>query len=150
MKYMNSNTFCPVSDKRINEQVARLNAGFTLGLILLFLVTQNILPLLFLALDFLLRTSGQERFSVVAKASTGIARYFALQKIIINAGPKIFAARIGFIFSGLAIIGWLLEWKIASLVIVSLLGVFSFLEAASGICVACAIYPFVYRIFYRN
>lgn len=150
MKFMNSNTFCPVSDKQINEQVARLNAGFTFGLILIFLFTQNILPLFFLAVDFLLRTSGQERFSVVAIASTGIVRYFALQKIIINAGPKIFAARIGFIFSFLAVILWLLEWKIASLVFIALLGIFSFLEATTGICVACVIYPIVYKILYKR
>lgn len=150
MGFISSNTLCPISDKRINEQVARLNAGFTVLLLIIFLIAQNILPLIFLAIDFLLRTSGQEKYSAVAITSLGIARYLELKKKVINAGPKLFAARIGFIFSVLSIVLWLFNLKIASLALASLLGIFSFLEAAAGICVACAIYPYVYRWMYKG
>ena len=70
--------------------------------------------------------------------------------LLINAGPKIFAARIGLVLSSLIIlanltgIGWL------AFGIASILGLFSFLEAVFGICVACEIYPFVYKLFYER
>jgi hypothetical protein len=36
-----------------------------------------------------------------------------------------------------------------ALTLAGLLGLFSFLEAAFGFCVACEIYPFVYRLLYK-
>ena len=40
--------------------------------------------------------------------------------------------------------------KILALVIAGTLGLFSFLEAAFGLCVACEIYPLVYRLVYSR
>jgi hypothetical protein len=37
-----------------------------------------------------------------------------------------------------------------ALVFATVLGIFSLLEAAFGICVACKIYPFVYRFLYPS
>jgi hypothetical protein len=149
MTFFSSNTFCPVSYKKVDEHVARFNAAISVLLIITFLITQNVLPLILLAIDFLLRASGQEKMSVVAFTSSNIVRYFKVNGNSINAGPKLFAARIGFTLSLVAAVLWLFEWKAASLLLVSLLGLFSFLEAAAGICVACIIYPYVYRLMYR-
>jgi len=86
---------CPVSDKRINERVARINGAFTVLLLLLSALTQSIIPVIFLAIDFLLRASDYSRYSLLGISSKGIVRYFGLNENIINAGPKIFAARLG-------------------------------------------------------
>ncbi len=48
---------CPISQKKVNESVARLNAVFTVLLISGFFFTQNIFFVAFLGIDFFLRTS---------------------------------------------------------------------------------------------
>lgn len=149
MAFNPSNAFCPVSPKSIDERIARINAGITAGLVGVFITGNFAYTLIFLAIDFLLRTSGKEKLSLVAIASSNIARYLKVRKNIINAGPKLFAARIGFFLSVLAFVAWQFEWKTFSIVVAAILGLFSFLEAVAGICVACMIYPFVFRVMYR-
>jgi hypothetical protein len=62
---------------------------------------------------------------------------------MINAGPKIFAARVGLILS---LLGSILLFSVsfeAALVVFSILGFFSFMEFALNYCVACKLYPYV-------
>jgi len=69
---MKSYALCPVSDKMINERVARINGVFTLALLIVYGVTQNIIPVLFLAFDFLLRSSEYSKYSLVAISETNL------------------------------------------------------------------------------
>jgi hypothetical protein len=147
---MKSYTLCPVSDQKINERVARLNGFFTVMLITVFVFTRNILPVIFLAADFYLRSFDYSRYSLIGISSKGIVRYFKLSEYIINAGPKIFAARIGLLLSSLIVISFLFNAYLPAFVLAGVLGLFSFLEAAFGLCVACEIYPFVYRFLFRE
>ncbi|HJZ39911.1 MAG TPA: DUF4395 domain-containing protein [Bacteroidales bacterium] len=144
-----SSAFCPVSDKRVNERVARINGAFTVLLLIVFGFTQSIFPVIFLAIDFLLRASDYSKYSLIGISSNGIVRYLALNHNLINAGPKIFATRIGLVFSSLIIIAFALHAYLTAFALAGILGLFSFLEAAFGFCVACEIYPLLYRLLYR-
>jgi hypothetical protein len=141
---------CPVSDKKINESVARLNGGFTILLLLASVLTSSVIPVAFLAIDFLLRSSQFSTYSPIAFTSKTIVRYFGLPVNIINAGPKIFAASIGFVFSALIIISYILNIGLAVAALSSILILFSGLESIFGFCVACEIYPFVYQLLYKE
>ena len=147
---MKTYALCPVSEKKVNERVARVNATFTVLLIAGFLYTQNILFVAFLAIDFFLRTTDRAKYSLVAISSKNIIKYLQVKDLMINAGPKIFAARIGLVLSSLIILSYILNAKILAVVIASILGLFSFLEASLGLCVACEIYPYVYRLLYSR
>ncbi len=147
---MKTYALCPISEKKVNERVARVNATFTVLLITGFLITQNIIFIAFLAIDFFIRTADLAKYSLVALSSKNIVKYLQVKELMINAGPKIFAARIGLILCSLIIISYMLNIKIPALVIAGILGLFSFLEAAFGLCVACEIYPFVYRLLYSR
>jgi hypothetical protein len=140
---------CPVSDKKVDEHVARVNGIFAVLLLIIFVLTQSIIPVIFLAADFFIRSSDFSKYSLIANSSKEIVRYFGLQQNLINAGPKIFAARIGLIFSCLIIISFVLSSFLPAYSLAGVLLLFSFLEAAYGICVACEIYPFVYRVLYK-
>jgi hypothetical protein len=146
---MKSYSLCPVSDKTINERVARVNGVFTLVLLVVYALTQNIIPVVFLTIDFLLRSSDYSKYSLIGISSKGIVRYFGLRENIINAGPKIFAARLGFLFSTLIVSASLFGAWVPALSLAAVLGLFSFLEAAFGLCVACEIYPLAYRFLYK-
>lgn len=146
---MKSYALCPVSDKKINERVARINGIFTVLLLIVSGLTLSILPVVFLAIDFFLRASEYSKYSLIGISSKGIARYFGLNENIINAGPKIFAARLGFILSSCIIIFFVFNAYLPAISLAGVLGLFSFLEAVFGLCVACEIYPFVYKMLYK-
>ena len=147
---MKSYALCPVSDKKVNERVARINGAFTVMLVIVFGFIYSIYPVIFLVIDFLLRATNYSKYSIIGISSKGIVRYLALQDNFINAGPKIFAARIGLVFSVLISIAVAFDAYLPALALAGILGLFSFLEAAFGICVACQIYPFVYRLLYKS
>lgn len=145
-----SYAICPVSDKKINESVARINGGFTIFLLLVSVLLHSVVPIVFLAIDFFLRSSQLSNYSPIAITSKKIVRYFGLTVNIINAGPKIFAARIGFFFSVLIIISFIFNIGLAVAGLTSILILFSGLESIFGYCVACEIYPFVYQWLYKK
>lgn len=136
---------CPITDKRINEQVARLNAFFTVFLVLLFISFRFWPGVAFLFIDFLLRGFVDSKYSLMAVASKWISKQMNLSPKMINAGPKIFAAQVGAFLSIFILTAFAMGCHNICLVIAGVLGVFSFLESAFGICVACKLYPLIRR-----
>lgn len=147
---MKTYVICPISDKLINERVARFNAAFSVVLIVLFGLTQSIIPIAFLLIDFMMRSTGLANYSLIGLSSKGIVKYFSINESFTNAGPKIFAARLGLVMSSIIIIAVFLDVTLLAYVLAGILGLFSFMEAAFGICVACRIYPVLYSWLYRQ
>lgn len=143
---MKSTAFCPISDRRIDEHVARLNGAFTVVLLSVFLASGSIIPIVFLLIDFGLRSGRWYRYSVLSSVSKIIAQTVGLKPALINAGPKIFAARIGLVFNIAIIFSFLAGWNTPAIILAGIFTTFAFLESAFGICVACLIYPVVYKI----
>ena len=146
---MRAYTFCPITENKINERIARSNAVLSLMLITAFAFTQNILLIVFLAVDFLLRAIPYTRYSLVAITSRSVVKCIPIDDHMINAGPKIFAARVGTLITGLIAIFMAFSLNYLSMALTGLLGIFSFLEGAFGICVACKIYPYLYYTLYK-
>lgn len=147
---MKTYTICPISDKRVNERAARLNGFFTVSLAILYIYTnQWFIPAL-LSIDFLMRSSALSKLSPIGFLSRNILKLLSVKKLLINAGPKIFAARIGFVINSAVLIASISGFNILALFLAGVLGLFSFLEAAFGFCVACEIYPYVYQLFYKE
>jgi len=147
---MNNNAFCPISFKKIDEHVARLNGFFTVGLLVVFLITGSVLPVVFLVVDFLARGLEYPKWSLLAQLSKRILSVLQVKPKLVNAGPKLFAARVGLLFSVLVAISSIAGWDVATYVIVLIFGICAFLEAAVGFCVACKIYPFLYKFIYQR
>lgn len=146
---MNSNAICPISTNKIDEHIARLNATFTVLLITALILTNNILIATFLLVDFTLRGTENSKYSILSIVSKLIVNSLGLKKKPVNSGPKVFAARIGIVFSFLVVLFSILNLQTAALAFASIFGVCAFLESALGFCVACRIYPFVYKFTYR-
>ena len=146
---MNSNAICPISTNKIDEHIARLNATFTVLLITALILTNNILIATFLLIDFTLRGTENSKYSILSIVSKLIVNSLGLKKKPVNSGPKVFAARIGIVFSFLVVLFSILNLQTAALAFASIFGVCAFLESALGFCVACRIYPFVYKFTYR-
>mgnify|MGYP006304087853 CR=1 FL=1 len=134
---------CPISDKRMNENTSRLNAVFTFLLSVGFLLTAHPVFVLLLVIDFSLRNIYEGRFNPIVRFNRYLTVSLHLPAHMINAGPKIFAARIGLGLAVLSGLFLLVGGMMAATVFISVLAFFSFLEASFNFCVACKLYPFV-------
>ena len=140
---------CPVNYDIVNERVTRFNALYTLLALMLFLAFPNQWLLVGLAADFLLRTYKKGKYSLIAFLSRNTVTGLKLRSSTINAGPKIFAAKIGLCMITGAWFAWFMNYHITAMIISVIVVLFAFLEFAFGICVACKIYPFYRRLFYK-
>lgn len=136
---------CPIIDKQVDEKVTRLNALLTFLIALLYIFTPFKEIIFFLAFDFLLRSFNDGKYSPFKAWNRYFARIIGLQPLLINAGPKIFAARIGLTISLIISLTYIFGFNSISILFAGIIGFFAFLESAFGFCVACKIYPFFYR-----
>ncbi len=139
-------TVCPITDKRINENVARLNALFVVILVLSFILTKSWIFLVILIADFFIRGFIDSKYSLICIISKWIALTLKAKVKIINAGPKIFAAQVGLVLSILSLLFFQFQCNVFCYIIAGVLGLFSFLESAFSFCVACKLYPFFRKI----
>lgn len=137
------NAMCPVSFKKIDENVVRANATQAVILLLLFLFSPWKWLILIVAADFCVRGFWQAKYSLFAAISRKIIALSKIEPVLVDAAPKIFAARIGFLFSCLLIVCWLLHLGAAALIIGLMFAACALLEAAFRFCVACKLYPFI-------
>ena len=147
---MKTYAICPISNQKINETVARLNGLFTVLFLIAFALTSNLFIISSLLVDFLLRSTNNSKYSVFTIVSKSLVKRFALSERFINAGPKVFAARIGLVFSVSILVSGLFGFDATAYALTAVFGVCAFLESAFGFCIACEIYPLIYRLTYRS
>lgn len=143
------NAICPMSDKKVNKWISRFNAGFTFLLLSVFFLTNCYAIIVFLAVDFFIRAIDQGIFSPLAFLSRQLLKVLPFEEKKINMGPKIFAARIGFFFCLMVLFFTAISLPLTGLVFASVFALFSFLEAFFGFCMACYIYPLLYKVLYH-
>jgi len=137
---------CPISFKQVNERAAQINAALAIFSIIIFLFTAHKWIILILAVDFFIRGFLNLSYSFYSAISKTILRIFKIRPLMVNAGPKIFAAKIGFIFCCIIAASYLLNFQKIGLIICSIFMFFAALEAIFRFCLACRIYPFIYKI----
>ncbi|MFC1789724.1 DUF4395 domain-containing protein [Patescibacteria group bacterium] len=131
---------CPLTDYQINEKVPRLNAFFSLIVLILFVFSNIKLPIIILAIDFFLRGFFKGKYSIISALSKYLLELFKIKPTMIDAGQKMFAARIGFLFCFLISIFYLVNLiSIATILSIIIIILFS-LELFFGFCLGCKTY----------
>ena len=145
---------CPISADRLNEKVARSNAFITVGTLAIFFtlyyyvaVEESIYIVSILGLDFLIRGFFNSKKSPVCQISKGIVKNMPIK--MINAGPKVFAAQVGFFFCLTASVLFAFDLNLAAIIATGILTFFAALEAFFGFCMACTIYPFLSNLLHK-
>ena len=137
---------CPFSPKTANERVVRLTAFLTVLLMLAGLFSQLKWIALLLCFDFFIRGFTDRPWSPIRRAARAQAKMLRLKPKMINAGPKIFAARIGFIVCVLITLLAFTSLQTSARVLTEILILMAGLEAFLGICVGCHIYSLMQTI----
>ncbi|MBK8805473.1 MAG: DUF4395 family protein [Bacteroidales bacterium] len=96
---------------------------------------------------FLYKGFLNSRYSFVFFLSSKLNMLLGNEKKQINAGPKIFAAQVGFVFFLLLFLSFVLQFSIMYYTTLIVFLICAILEFAVGFCVACKLYPFI-RKFY--
>ena len=89
---------CPVSFKQIDGTIARINAIFITILVCAFLITSYSSILYFLAINFLLRLSGNHSLSLIFNSSMVLKKIFSLKTKMTDAKAKKLATFFGLFF----------------------------------------------------
>lgn len=144
------NQLCPVSFKQIDERVSQFNAVLVIISLIFFFLTPYKWIIWVLSVDFFIRGFLNPSFSFYAAISRTILRILKIKALMIDAEPKIFAAKIGFIFSVIIGVCYLFDFQIITLIFGSIFIFFAALEAIFKFCIACKFYPFIYKIKFGN
>ncbi|MCD6293227.1 MAG: DUF4395 domain-containing protein [Deltaproteobacteria bacterium] len=136
---------CPISFQQVNEKAAQVNAVLVAISVMIFLITPFKLMIYVLAADFFIRGFADLSYSLYGFISRTVLRICKIKPVMVNAGPKIFAAKIGFIFCCVIAFSSLFNFSAIVLVFSSIFIFFAVLEAAFRFCVACRLYPYVHK-----
>lgn len=144
---MNINLSCPISGTQRDNNAVRVVAAESLLLALVTIVLvlvvgpgwAAILSAL-LGLDFVVRAFFSSRFSPLATVAKALVNALGLPKEPVDAAPKVFAARIGVVFTATATLLFILGLSTAGVVVLSILAAFALLESAFSFCAGCWVY----------
>lgn len=139
---------CPANT--VDEHAARACAGMVVVLAALSLWPSATILTVALAIDFMIRGFGSRRYSPLRWIAKHAVRAIGLEPKPVYAPPKRFAAQLGAVLAVLATTLHALALQVPVLhlfavVVIGLLIAAASLEAVFAICLACWIYPLVFR-----
>lgn len=135
-------TVCPVAPGTVDGNGARIVAGFVIVLLFAWYTYAHswVIPSI-LVVDFILRSfSILRKWSFLRAGARILLTVFHIAPNPQNAGPKLFAARVGLVFSLVLLILSVSCLYQPSLIVAVIFGACAFLEAGLGFCVGCWVY----------
>ena len=144
------NVVCPISQVKIDSRVSRVTSFINSLLIALYVLTGSPFFIVAAALDFSVRAFGKQKFSPVRLLSITLAKGLHISGKKIVLAPKIFASRVGFLFSAASLTLFVILLPKASLVVAAVLLVFTLMDSLLDFCVGCLMYHYVVLPFYTH
>jgi len=133
---------CPVSSLRINETTVRITGFMMATMIALYAYTGIIYFVIAIAIDYFIRAFTNLKHSPFSWLASQVVRIFEWPEVKIDKAPKIFAARVGFLFALAGVVLYYIH-PTSSLIVVLLLMGFALLESIFNLCVGCLVYTHI-------
>lgn len=144
---MQMNYSCPITGEQKDNTTIRIVAGFVLTITLVTIyigmqVSSILAAIVFglLALDFIVRAFLLPKYSLLASLAKALVLRLKLKQQMVDSGPKIFAARIGVIFTLSGTLLFASGNITAASVVGAILLVCAGLEAFFDFCLGCWMY----------
>jgi hypothetical protein len=141
------NFSCPISGDQRDNNAVRIVAGQTLIIAIAALIVANLVGLFpaeiivgLLGLDFIIRAFIKPKYSPLATLARGITSGLNLKKVMVDSAPKIFAARVGVLFTVASTILFVIGLQLAGSIVLGILVICAFLESVLSFCVGCWVY----------
>jgi hypothetical protein len=132
---------CPISNKIVDENTVRITSGISIILLAIALIFNQKIILTILLIDFFARGFIDSSYSIIHKISKTLKNIFKINTKPINAGPKLFAAQVGFFLTLIITAAMLVNHTAIAYGFGILLGICALAEAVFGFCIACKLYP---------
>lgn len=146
-KQMQLNYSCPITGDKKDNTTIRIIAGivFTITgatLAIGSLYSSRLAAVIFglLGVDFIIRAFLLPKYSPLAIVGSSIVSVFNFKKLMVDSGPKIFAARIGVIFTLIGTILYALDYTTSASIVAGILLLCAGLEAFFNFCLGCWMY----------
>lgn len=144
---MSVNFSCPISGEKRDNTTVRFVAGFVIivavsALIVALLGSTQTASIItgILAIDFIIRAFIKPKFSPLATLARGTVSVLKLPKKMVDNAPKVFAARIGVIFSVVTTVLFAAKLLYAGIVVLAVLLLCAALESFFSVCLGCWMY----------
>lgn len=142
MKSISNNIQCPVSQEMADEHAIRLTAGINFVVAVVSLYFKNPWVFLFLGFDFALRSFTSGNASILKRLTRFLVVQSGIQKKLVPAAPKKFAAGLGLVFCLIIAIFLLTGMDTAAMIAGGALAFCAFLESVFSYCVGCLVYTY--------
>lgn len=133
---------CPISTQRISRHVVRLTGLMMASMIALYLLSGNITFIIVIVIDYSVRAFTNLPYSPFSWLAMQIVRQTDWPPKRIDKAPKIFAARVGWLFA-LATAVLYFIYPPASIIVGATLMGFALLESIFDFCVGCVVYTYL-------
>ena len=144
---MNINLSCPITGQKRDNNTIRTTATIVFLISTLIIVAQTLgadliatIITALLTIDFTIRAFLKPKYSPLVMIAQKINKTLKIKPNIVDEGPKIFAARIGFLFTLTATILLFLGNVVAAIVVLGTLLICAALEGFLGFCLGCWMY----------
>ncbi|MBC8206701.1 MAG: DUF4395 domain-containing protein [Kiritimatiellales bacterium] len=131
---------CPIFSETVDQSVVRMTAFFTVLLLLAGLFSYLKWIALFLCFDFFIRGFTRLPLSPLHRAARAQAKLLRREPKPVDAPPKKFAVRLGFIATAIIALLAFTGLTAAARVVAEILVLMAGMEAFLGICVGCHIH----------
>ena len=133
---------CPISNQRISRHVVRLTGLMMASMIALYLLSGNLTFIIIIVVDYFIRAFTTRPFSPFSWVAAQIVRQTNWPPKQLDKAPKIFAARVGWLFA-LATAVLYFIYPPASLIAGAALMSFALLESIFDFCIGCFVYTYI-------
>lgn len=140
---------CPISPLRINRNVVRITGFMMATMLALYAYTGNIYFVVAIVVDYSIRAFTSWPYSPFSWLAQQFVKVFGLSWQPQDKAPKIFAARVGWLFALTTLLLYPI-YPVGSLVAGLTLMVFALLESLFDFCVGCLVYTYVILPLYRE
>ena len=133
---------CPISTQRISRHVVRLTGLMMALMIALYLVSGDVGFIVAIVIDYFMRAFTTLPYSPFSWVAMQIVRRTEWSPNRIDKAPKIFAARVGWLFAVATAVLFFLYLP-ASHIVGATLMAFALLESVFDFCVGCVVYTYI-------
>ncbi len=137
---------CPFSPQTANERVVRMTALITVVILLTGLFSNLKWIALLLSFDFFIRGFTTLPISPLRRGARAQVKILRLKPKMINAGPKIYAAKIGFFMALIITILSFAGLRAPARIMAEIMVLAAGLEAFLGICLGCHLYSLTQKV----
>ena len=136
------NLICPISTLRINRNVVRITGFMMAAMIALYALTGSIIFVAIIAVDYFIRAFSPLAFSPFSWLANALNQTLNLPESYVDKAPKLFAARVGFLFALATTVLFFINPTVSLIVGLTLMS-FALLESVFDICVGCLVYAYL-------